>query len=128
MSNMTATQIVSAFEEGKRIQKRIKYRASDGTDRPAWVDLGEPVFDFAHFEYRVYTEPPWMKIGSDLLASLREDYKWLDRNNKDVLMCSKLTLMEVINVISRLKGELNNAHLLVDQYKERMEEYKNGNN
>lgn len=60
-----------------------------------------------------------MKI-IDLLASLREDYKWPDRNHKDVLICSKLTLMEVINTISRLKGELNNAHLLVDQYKERM--------
>lgn len=120
MSNMT--EIIKAFEEGKRVQKRIKYRASDGTDRPAWVDqwvdLAEPVFDFAHFEYRIYTEPPWMKIGSDLLASLREDYKWLDRTHKDVLMCSKLTLMEVINVISRLKGELNNAHLLLEHYKE----------
>lgn len=76
MSNMTATQIVSAFVEGKRVQKRIRCIASDGTDRPAWVDLEEPVFDFAHFEYRVYTEPPnWVKIGIDLLASFnnRED-------------------------------------------------------
>lgn len=117
---MAATQVVSALEEGKRIQKRIKYRASDGTDRPAWTGLAEPVFGFAHSEYRIHTEPAWMKIGSDLLASLREDYKWLDRNNKDILMCSKLTPMEVINTISRLKGGLNNAHLLVDQYKERM--------
>lgn len=128
MSNMTATQIVSAYEEGKRVQKRIRYRASDGTEKPAWVDLGEPVFDFAHFEYRVYTEPPWMKIGSDLLASLRRDYKWLEDHHKDVLITNKLTLMEVINTISKLKGELNNAHLLVDQYKEKIKEYKNDNN
>lgn len=118
MSNMTATQIISAFVEGKRVQKRIRYRASDGTDRPTWVDLREPLFDFAHFEYRVYTEPPWMNICSDLLASLLEDYKWLDRNHKGVLICSKLTLMEVINI--HLKDELNDAHLLIDQYKERM--------
>lgn len=126
MSNMT--EIITAFEEGKRVQKRITYRVSDGTEKLTWADVVEPVFDFAHSEYRIYTEPTWMKIGSDLLASLCEDYEWLDRNNKGVLMFSKLTLMEVINTITDLKGELNNAHLIIDQYKERMEEYKNGNN
>lgn len=126
MSNMT--EIITAFEEGKRVQKRITYRASDGDRGAGWVDLAEPVFDFNTFEYRIYTEPAWMKIGSELLASLRRDYKWLEDHHKDVLITNKVTIMELINTISRLKGELNNAHLLLDQYKEKIKEYKNGNN
>lgn len=68
----TMNEIVSAYAEGKTIEYRNKMTTF--SKNHGWKVLKEPKFDFVENEYRLFTEPEYMKIGRDELEMLRADY------------------------------------------------------
>lgn len=68
----TMNEIVSAYAEGKKIEYRNKMTTC--SKNHVWKVLKEPKFDFVENEYRLYTEPEYMKIGRAELNMLQSDY------------------------------------------------------
>ena len=73
--NFNMQKIVTAYTEGKTIE--FRKRTDSFCKSYVWEKLKEPNFNFVENEYRIFTEPSYMKLGRDELEMLRKDYKWL---------------------------------------------------
>ena len=105
-------EIVSAYSEGKTIEYRK--RTDSFCKSYVWQELKEPKFDFINNEYRIFTEPSYMKLGRDELEMLRRDYKWLTENyTKTELATAKIgynifQISDLIDAISDMKSFIIN--------------------
>lgn len=121
-------EIVAAYSEGKKIEFRKK--TDSFVKSYVWQLLKEPKFDFINNEYRIFTEPSYMKLGRDELEMLRKDYKWLQENyTKTDLTTAKVQynifqISDLIDAISDMKSFIINQMPLKEAYKEELDAYK----
>ena len=126
--NFNMQKIVTAYTEGKTIEYRK--RTDSFVKNYRWEKLKEPKFDFINNEYRIFTEPSYMKLGRDELEMLRKDYKFLNENyTKTELATAKIgynifQISGLIDAMSDMKAFIINQMPLKEAYKEELEAYK----
>lgn len=116
-------KIVSAYSEGKKIE--FRKRSDSFCKRYVWEELKEPNFNFVENEYRIFTEPSYMKLGRDELEMLRYDYNWL-KNHPGVskIEYNIFQISDLINAMSNMKSFIINQMPLKEAYKEELDAYK----
>lgn len=121
-------KIVTAYTEGKKIE--FRKRTDSFVKSYVWQELKEPNFNFVENEYRIFTEPSYMKLGRDELEMLRRDYKWLTENHTKVeLATAKIgynifQISDLIDAMSDMKSFIINQMPLKEAYKEELDAYK----
>lgn len=121
-------EIVSAYTEGKKIEFRKK--KDSFCKSYVWEKLKEPNFNFVENEYRIFTEPEYMKLGRDELEMLRKDYNFLkERYSKEDLAPAKIEynffqISDLIDAMSNMKSFIINQMPLKEAYKEELDAYK----
>lgn len=121
-------KIVAAYTEGKTIE--FRKRPVSFCKSYVWEKLKEPNFNFVENEYRIFTEPSYMKLGRDELEMLRKDYKWLQENYTGAeLATAKIgynifQISDLIDAMSDMKSFIINQMPLKEAYKEELEAYK----
>lgn len=92
--------------------------------------LKEPKFDFINNEYRIFTEPSYMKLGRDELEMLRNDYKYIIENYpkedqaKAFVQYNIFQISDLIDAMSDMKSFIINQMPLKEAYKEELDAYK----
>lgn len=126
--NFNMQKIVTAYTEGKKIE--FRKRTDSFVKSYVWEELKEPNFNFVENEYRIFTEPSYMKLGRDELEMLRKDYKFLNENyTKTELATAKIgynifQISDLIDAMSDMKSFIINQMPLKEAYKEELEAYK----
>jgi len=126
--NFNMQKIVTAYTEGKKIE--FRKRTDSFVKSYVWQVLKEPNFNFVENEYRIFTEPSYMKLGRDELEMLRRDYKELcDTYSKEELATAKVQynifqISDLIDAMSNMKSFIINQMPLKEAYKEELEAYK----
>lgn len=126
--NFNMQRIVTAYTEGKKIE--FRKRTDSFCKSYVWQELKEPNFNFVENEYRIFTEPSYMKLGRDELEMLRRDYKWLIENHTKVeLATAKIgynifQINDLIDAMSDMKSFIINQMPLKEAYKEELDAYK----
>lgn len=126
--NFNMQKIVIAYTEGKKIE--FRKRTDSFVKSYVWEELKEPNFNFVENEYRIFTEPSYMKLGRDELEMLRKDYKFLNENyTKTELATAKIgynifQISDLIDAMSDMKSFIINQMPLKEAYKEELEAYK----
>lgn len=121
-------KIVSAYADGKQIE--FRKRTDSFCKSYVWEKLKEPNFNFVENEYRIFTEPSYMKLGRDELEMLRKDYKWLQENyTKTELATAKIgynifQISDLIDAMSDMKSFIINQMPLKEAYKDELDAYK----
>lgn len=115
-------EIVSAYTEGKKIEFRKKRDSFCMSYE--WRELKEANFNFVENEYRIFTEPEYMKFGRDELEMLRKDYKWLKENATAKVQYNIFQISDLIDAISNMKSFINNQVPLKNAYKEELDAYR----
>lgn len=121
-------EIVAAYSDGKKIEFRKK--TDSFCKSYVWQVLKEPKFDFINNEYRIFTEPSYMKLGRDELEMLRKDYKYIIENYpKEDQATAKIgynifQISDLIDAISDMKSFIINQMPLKEAYKEELDAYK----
>lgn len=115
-------EIVSAYTEGKKIEFRKK--TDSFCMSYEWHELKEANFNFVENEYRIFTEPEYMKFGRDELEMLRKDYKWLKENATAKVQYNIFQISDLIDAISNMKSFINNQVPLKNAYKEELDAYR----
>ena len=121
--NFNMQKIVTAYTEGKTIE--FRKRTDSFCKSYVWEKLKEPNFNFVENEYRIFTEPSYMKLGRDELEMLRKDYKWLKENDTGAkIEYNIFQISDLIDAISDMKAFIINQMPLKEAYKEELEAYK----
>lgn len=121
-------KIVTAYTEGKKIE--FRKRTDSFCKSYVWEKLKEPNFNFVENEYRIFTEPSYMKLGRDELEMLRRDYKFLHENyTKTELATAKIgynifQISDLIDAMSDMKSFIINQMPLKEAYKDELDAYK----
>lgn len=121
-------EIVSAYTEGKKIEFRKK--TDSFCKSYIWQELKEANFNFVENEYRIFTEPSYMKLGRDELEILRKDYKWLKENYTGAeLATAKIgynifQISDLIDAMSNMKALIIDQMPLKEAYKEELDAYR----
>ena len=126
--NFNMQRIVTAYTEGKKIE--FRKRTDSFVKSYVWEELKEPNFNFVENEYRIFTEPSYMKLGRDELEMLRRDYKFLNENYTGAeLATAKIgynifQISDLIDAMSDMKSFIINQMPLKEAYKEELDAYK----
>lgn len=126
--NFNMQKIVTAYTEGKTIE--FRKRPVSFCKSYVWEKLKEPNFNFVENEYRIFTEPSYMKLGRDELEMLRKDYKYIIENYpKEDQATVKVQynifqISDLIDAMSDMKSFIINQMPLKEAYKEELEAYK----
>lgn len=118
-------EILKAYLEGKTIQYRRVNSFS------SWNTLTNSNFDFDKYEYRVYEEPSYMKLGKSELEMLRRDYTELrNSHSKEDLATATVRynifqLGDIIDVMENMRSLIINQMPLKEKYKEELDYYRN---